>query len=336
MSPAEKPRVFIARPIFPEVIERLAEHAEVVCSKEDRCLEHSELERCVRGKGGLFAFLTDRVDAELMDAAGGLRVIANCAVGYDNIDVASATERGIQVSNTPGVLTDATADLAWALLLAVARKVVQADRHVREGAFHGWGPMDFLGADLAGTTLGILGMGRIGQATARRALGFSMRVLYTSASNRAVSLWGKARPEPDFDFGPHPVSLDTLLSEADFLSIHVPLTPATAGIIGRDELERMKSSAILINTSRGRVVDESALVRALRSGRIAGAGLDVYEAEPVLAQGLTELDNVVLLPHIGSASLGTRMKMAMTAANNIIEGLQGKRVPNLVNTDLYE
>jgi len=186
MCPAGRPRVFVTRPIFPEVIDRLAEHAEVTCPKEDRSLEPVELVRRVQGIDGLLCFVTDRVDAVVMDAAYGLRVIGNCAVGYDHIDLGAATERDIQVSNTPGVLTEATADLSWALLLAVARKVVPADRHVRDGAFHGWGPMDFMGADLSGATLGILGMGRIGQAVARRALGFGMRVLYKSASDRTV------------------------------------------------------------------------------------------------------------------------------------------------------
>ncbi len=334
MSSPTKPSVLVTRPIFSEVIDRLEEQARVVVQQEDRCLETRELIEHVRGVNALLSFVTDRVDAAVMDASPGLRVIGNCAVGYDNIDLAAATERGIQVSNTPGVLTEATADLAWALLLAAARGLVPADRDVREGAFHGWGPMDYLGQDLCGATLGILGMGRIGQAVARRALGFRMRVLYTTRSPWQGSLGSVSLPDPDFDPGPHRVPLDTLLRESDFLSIHVPMNPSTQRIIGREELAAMKPTAILINTSRGKVVDEGALVEALRERRIAGAGLDVYEDEPSLAPGLADLDNAVLLPHIGSASVGTRMKMAMTAAENIIQGLQGRRVPNLVNSDL--
>jgi lactate dehydrogenase-like 2-hydroxyacid dehydrogenase len=334
MPSPTKLSVLVTRPIFSQVVQRLEEHARVIVSEEDRCLETRELIERVRGMNALLSFVTDRVDAAVMDAAPGLRVIGNCAVGYDNIDLAAATERGIQVSNTPGVLTEATADLAWALLLAVARGLVPADRHVREGAFHGWGPMDFLGRDLCGTTLGILGMGRIGQAVARRAMGFRMRILYTTRSPWQGSLGSVSFPDSDFDPGPHPVPLDVLLRESDFLSIHVPLNPSTHRLIGRKELAMMKPSAVLINTSRGKVLDEGALVDVLRERKIAGAGLDVFEDEPALAPGLADLDNAVLLPHIGSASVGTRMKMAMTAAENIIQGLQGRRVPNLVNTDL--
>lgn len=330
----DRPAVLVTRPIFAEVVGRLAEGARVEVQAEDRCLDPEELRQRVRGVQGLLSFVTDRVDASVMDAAPGLRVIGNCAVGFDNVDLAAATERGIQVSNTPGVLTEATADLAWALLLAVARGVVPADRHVRQGRFHGWGPMDFLGQDLCGATLGILGMGRIGQAVARRAAGFRMRVLYTTRSPWTPGPGDAHAGGPGTDPAPRPVPLDDLLRESDVVSIHVPLTPATDGMIGRRELALMKPAAVLINTSRGRVVDEQALVDALRERRIGGAGLDVYEREPALAPGLAELDSVVLLPHIGSASVGTRRKMAMTAAENILRGLRGERVPNLVNTEL--
>jgi len=335
MSSSEKPMVLVTRRIFPEVIDRLEEHAHVIVPDEDRCLEPRELKERVRGVTGLLSFVTDRVDGEVMDAAAGLRVIGNGAVGYDNVDLAQATRRRIQVSNTPGVLTEATADLAWALLLAAARGLVPADRLVRQGKFHGWGPMDFLGLDLCGSTLGILGMGRIGQAVARRAMGFRMRILYTTRSDREIPLQGMTLPDPDLDLGPNRVPLNTLLEESDFLSVHVPLSPSTHRLLGRNELARMKPTAVLINTSRGKVVDEGALVEALREKRIAAAGLDVYENEPDLAAGLAELDQAVLLPHIGSASKGTRMKMAMTAAENIVQALLGNRVPNLVNTDLF-
>jgi len=334
MTAAEKPGVLVTRPIFPEVVERLSAGARVEVQPEDRCPGPEELRGLVRGMRGLLSFVTDRVDAPVMDAAPGLRVIGNCAVGFDNVDLAEATRRGIQVSNTPGVLTEATADLAWALLLAVARGVVPADRHVREGRFRGWGPMDFLGRDLCGETLGILGMGRIGQAVARRAAGFGMRVLFTTRSPWTGSPGFPRAAAPAPEPAPRAVPLDTLLRESDFLSVHVPLTPATVRMIGRRELALMKPTAVLINTSRGRVVDEQALVEALREGTIGGAGLDVYEREPELAPGLAELPNAVLLPHIGSASVGTRRKMAMTAAENILCGLRGERVPDLVNTDV--
>ncbi len=334
MGPQKKHNVLVTRPIFSRVIQRIAEHAHVSCPEQDRSLDPPELLERVRGADALLSFVTDRVDAALMDAADGLKVIGNCAVGYDNIDLAAATARGIQVSNTPGVLTEATADLAWALLLAVARGLLSADRIVRQGKFHGWGPMDYLGMDLCGSTLGILGMGRIGQAVARRAPGFGMRVLYTNLSGRDVSLKPWTLSGAEQDAGPSRVPLDTLLRESDVLSIHVPLSDTTNRLIGAEELARMKPTSVLINTARGKVVDETALVEALGNGTIAGAGLDVYQDEPALAPGLAKLDNTVLLPHIGSASVGTRMKMAMTAAENIIQGLQGRRVPNLVNTGL--
>jgi len=329
-----KPGVLVTRPIFPEVIARLAEHVRVCVQEEDRRLEPAALRERVRGMVGLLSFVTDRVDASVMDASPELRVIGNCAVGYDNIDLDAATARGIQVSNTPGVLTEATADLAWALILAVARKLVPADRHVRQGRFHGWGPMDFLGTDLCGATLGILGMGRIGRAVARRAVGFRMRILYTSRSPVEPLPADATLGGAGFGEGPERVPLDRLLRESDILTLHVPLSESTFHLIGRQELAAMKPASILINTSRGKVVDEAALVEALRDARMGGAGLDVYEDEPALAPGLCDLDNVVVLPHIGSATVGTRMKMAMTAAENIIQGVQGRRVPNRVNTGL--
>lgn len=335
MSSGKRPAILVTYPIFPEAVDRLRTIGDVSVPEERRNLTRKELMERIQAKHALLSLVTDRVDAEVMDAAGGsLRVIGNCAVGYDNIDLKAATQRGIQVSNTPGVLTEATADLAWALMLSVARRVVVGDRHVRKGAFHGWGIMDFLGQDLQGTTLGILGMGRIGQAVARRAMGFRMRVLYTTRSERTFSLWGKDGVPPDFDFSPHRVPLETLLQESDFLSIHVPSGASTHHIIGWEELVKMKPTAFLINTARGNIVEEDALVKALKEKQIAGAGLDVYEKEPALAQGLTDLDNVVLLPHIGSATHATRRRMAMTAVDNILAGLQGERVPNLVNTDV--
>jgi lactate dehydrogenase-like 2-hydroxyacid dehydrogenase len=237
-----------------------------------------------------------------------------------------ATERGIPVSNTPGVLTDATAELAWALLLALARHVVQADKFTRAGKFQAWGPMMFLGADVAGKTLGIIGAGRIGTAVALRSRGFGMRVLY----NDPVP-----NPVLEKELSARRVSLEELLRESDFVSVHVGLTPETGHLIGEKEMSLMKPSAYLINTSRGAVVDEKALVKALRSRKIGGAGLDVYEDESHLSRGLAELDNVVLLPHIGSATVATRTKMAMMAAENLLAMLKGERAPDCVNPEVY-
>lgn len=279
----------------------------------------------VRGCAGVLAMLSDRVDAELLDAAGpGLRVVANYAVGYDNADLAACAARGVWVSNTPDVLTDATADLAWALLLAAARRVVEADRLARSGRWTGWAPMQMLGAAVAGRTLGVVGAGRIGGAVARRSAGFGMRVLYCDE---------RPRPELERELGAERAELDALLERSDFVSLHVPLAPGTRGLIGARALARMKPGAILVNTSRGAVVDEAALVEALRAGRIGGAGLDVYADEPRLAPGLAALDNVVVLPHVGSATREARSRMAEVAAENLIAGVRGHRPPNCVNPE---
>jgi glyoxylate reductase len=287
-------------------------------------LPRDELLRAVRGRHGILCLLSDRIDAEVMDAAGPqLRGIANYAVGYDNVDVAEATRRRIPVSNTPGVLTETTADLAWSLLMSAARRIAESDRFVRSGKWQGWGPMQMLGVDVYGKTLGLVGAGRIGQAMARRAIGFDMRVLYHDVS----------RCEAIEKSGARMVTLDDLLRESDFVSLHVPLTLQTRHMIGRRELRMMKKTAVLVNTSRGAVVDETALVAALRDGVIFAAGLDVYEDEPRLKPGLAELDNVVLAPHIGSGSRETRQKMAEMAAENLAAMLQGKRPPNCVNPD---
>ena len=335
MRAERKPEVLVTRPIYPDAMEALRETARVTIPSEDRSLSREELLAAMPGKQGLVSLLVDRIDAPVMDAAGGsLRVIANYAVGFDNIDLAAATERGIQVGNTPDVLTQATADLTWALMLAVARGVVTADADVRRGGFHGWGPTDYLGYDVYGQTLGIVGMGRIGQAVARRAVGFGMRVLYVSRTDRTMEfrsgMGAVAGPVP----APARVSLDELLETADFISLHVPLTEATHRLIGREQIERMKTTAFLINTSRGKVIHEAALVTALREKRIAGAGLDVFEEEPALAEGLASLDNVVLLPHVGSATHATRRDMGQRVVDNVRCGLAGRRVPHLVNLDV--
>ena len=292
----------------------------------DAAIPRDGLLRAVRGRDGLVCLLTDRIDAAVMDAAGPqLRGIANYAVGCDNVDVAEATRRRIPVSNTPGVLTETTADLAWALMFAAARRIAESDRLVRGGRWRGWEPMQMLGVDVAGKTLGIVGAGRIGDAVARRAVGFRMRVLYHDEV---------ARPELEKACGARRAALDELLREADFVSVHVPLTAATRHLIGAREFGLMRETAVLVNTSRGPVVDEAALVEALRAGRIFAAGLDVYEKEPQLAPGLAELDNVVLAPHIGSASRETRARMAVMAATNLVAMLRGERPENCVNPEV--
>ncbi len=292
----------------------------------DRDLSRRELLARVKGVDGLLSMLTNAIDAELMDAAGpNLKVVANYAVGFNNIDVAEATQRGIAVGNTPGVLTETTADLAWALIMSAARRITEGDRFVRAGKFKGTHAMLMLGGDVHGKTLGVVGFGRIGQVVARRALGFNMKVIYHD-ERRATS--DERRLHVRY------VPLARLLKESDFISLNVPLTDKTKHLIQAKELRMMKKTAFLINTARGPVVEEQALVTALRKGTIAGAGLDVYENEPKLAAGLVKLDNVVLLPHIGSASLETRTKMALMAAGSIVAVLSGKRPENVVNPEV--
>jgi glyoxylate reductase len=280
-----------------------------------------------RHADGLLSLLTDRIDARLMDAAPRLRTISNMAVGYDNIDVAAATERGILVGNTPGVLSETTADFAFALLLATARRVVEADRYVREGRWKTWSSMILLGQDVHHATLGIIGCGRIGLEVAKRARGFDMKVLYHNRTRRTRA------DEKAFGLEYVP-DLSELLSRSDFVTIHAALTPQTHHLIGAHELARMKPTAILINTARGGVVDQKALYEALKSRRLLAAGLDVTEVEPILLDDpLLTLDNLVIAPHIGSASVATRTRMALMAAENLLAGLQGKTPPNCVNPE---
>ena len=286
-------------------------------------MDRQKLLERIAGQEGLLCTITDRIDAEVLDRAPALKVIANYGVGFEHIDVDAATRRGIPVTNTPGVLTETTADLAFALILATARRVVEGDQRVREGKFQYWAPLLFLGQEVSGKTLGIIGMGRIGQAVARRAAGFGMKLLYHSRTRLSPAEEQELRAS----FQP----LETLLREADFVTLHVPLTPHTRHLIGSRELELMKHSAYLINTARGPVVDEAALVAALRQGQIRGAGLDVYEKEPELCPGLADLENVVLLPHVGSATVETRTRMALMAAENLLAGLRGDPPPNCLN-----
>lgn len=322
-----KPRLFLTRRI-PEPGFTLAHKLfEVTGGEDDRPLDRRSLLRGVRGVEALLCLLTETIDAAVMDAAGSqLRVISNMAVGFDNIDVPAATERGILVTNTPGVLTDATADLAWTLILSVARRVIEGDRMVREGRFERWSPFMLLGRAVAGATLGVVGMGRIGQAVARRALGWDMHVIYVDRN-------GPLAPDriPEGAVWEYLPELDDLLRHADIVSLHVPLDPATHHLIGARELRLMRPGAFLVNTSRGPVVDEGALVEVLAEGHLGGAGLDVYENEPHLAPGLADLSNVVLLPHLGSATVETRGRMAELAVQNAIAAVRGEPVDNLVN-----
>ncbi|MBI2471262.1 MAG: D-glycerate dehydrogenase [Planctomycetes bacterium] len=315
---------FITRQIPEEGINILKKFCQTVeINPYDRPLTYDELLGKVKGRDAILTMLSDRIDERLISESNGLKVIANYAVGYDNVDIKAATAKGIVVTNTPGVLTDSTADMAWALLFAITRRIVEGDRLTRAGKFVGWAPMLLLGGDLVGKTLGIVGAGRIGTVMAMRSRGWCMNVLYTTHTNRNAVL--------EEMLGAKRVGLETLLRESDFISIHTPLTKKTRHLIGAKELSVMKRTAYLINTARGAVIDEAALVEALRNKQIAGAGLDVYEEEPKLKPGLTELDNVVLAPHLGSATIETRTKMAIMASENIVAVLNGQRPKNCVN-----
>lgn len=319
-------RVFITR-LIPEPGPSLvaASADDVEQNPLDASLSKEDLCAAVAGKDAVLCLLTDSIDKQVLEAAEGCKVFANMAVGYNNIDVAEATRRGILVTNTPGVLTDCTADLTWALILGVARRVAEGDREMRAGRFPGWGPLYMLGGDVTGATLGLVGPGRIAAAVARRAVGFGMKILY----------FGR-RPSPEIEaLGGRSVPFDSLISESDFVSVHVPFSSETRHMIDAQVLERMKPTAYLINTSRGPVVDEASLVSALRSGRIAGAGLDVYEDEPRMAAGLGELPNTVLLPHLGSATIATRAAMSRIAAENLVAVLKGRKPANLVNPEAW-
>ena len=275
---------------------------------------------------GMVSLLSERIDGELLEAAPLLKVVSNYAVGYNNVDVAAATERGVMVTNTPDVVTDATADLTWAILMAIARDVVVTDRYTKSGEWKQWRPEAFIAADITGATLGIVGMGRIGQAMAKRAAGFDMRVMYNNNS--------RVPTDVEQRLGVEFVDMDTLLRDADFVTLHVPLSDATYHLVDEGALSKMKSSAYLVNASRGPIVDERALVRALQRQRIAGAALDVYENEPQLAEGLSALNNVILIPHLGANSRRTRERMAAMTLENVTAALSGGVPPNLVNPEV--
>ncbi len=308
------------------LIEGLQKRFAVIVNEGEGYMSRSALLEAVHDVDGIVSLLNERIDADLMDAAPQLKVVANYAVGYNNIDVPAANERGIMVTNTPDVVTDATADLAWTLLMAIARELVVVDRFMRSGRWKEWHPEDFIAADITGTTLGIVGLGRIGRAVARRASGFDMRVLYTDARRADKALEDAC--------GATFVDMGELLRESDFVTLHVPLDKTTFHMIDREALRRMKSTAYLVNVSRGAVVDEAALVQALRAGEIAGAALDVYENEPRLAEGLAELDNVILIPHLGANSRRTRDRMARMTVDNVVAALCGEVPPNLVNPEV--
>lgn len=318
-------KVFVTRRIPEDGLVLLRKHADVTVWEGELPPPRDVILDKVRDIDGLLCLLTDKIDKEVLDAAGKLKAIGNYAVGFDNIDIVEATKRGIAVTNTPGVLTETTADLAFSLMMAAARNIVTGDRYVRNGLWQTWGPLLFLGTDIHESTIGIIGMGRIGQSMAKRAFGFGMRILYHSRA--PVEEVGKL-------YGAQHVSLDQLLQESDFVSVHVPYTPKTEKLIGARELNIMKKEAILINTARGPIIDELALVEALQKGVIAGAGLDVFHTEPINKDHpLCRLDNAVIVPHIGSASFRTRTKMATMAASGIIHVLTGRKPDNIVNPE---
>ena len=318
--------ILITRSVFKEAVDILEkEHHIIDINDSDRILPAQELVKRAHGKAGLICLLNDRIDSAVMDELPSLKVISNIAVGYDNIDITAATQRGIMVTNTPGVLTETTADLAFALLLGAARRIPEADQYTRAGKFKNWQLMQVhMGVDVYEKTLGIVGMGAIGQAVAKRARkGFDMRIVYYSLSRKE-----KAEKEYGAEF----VEFDDLLSKSDFISIHVPLTAKTKHMFSTREFKKMKHTAILINTARGPVVDEAALVEAIKGGLIRGVALDVFEEEPSVHPELIKMEeNLVLVPHIGSASIETRLRMAKMAAMNMVEGLKGNQPPNLVN-----
>jgi gluconate 2-dehydrogenase len=321
-----KPKILVTRATFDEVITRLRERYEVEDNQQDdHTYSGEELRRLAADKDGLLATGADRIDASLLDACPNLRAVCNVAVGFNNLDIAALSERGILASNTPGVLDDTTADMTWALLLAAARRLTESERWMRAGNWKGWTNEQFLGQDVHHATLGVIGMGRIGQAVARRARGFDMRVLYCNRNRVA--------PEIERDTNATYASMDALLAESDFVSLNLPYTAASHHLIGARELALMKPNAILVNAARGGIIDEDALAAALRERRIAGAGLDVFEGEPSVNPALYELDNVAMAPHIGSATRATRLKMNHLAADNLDAILAGELPPNLLNPE---
>src|SRR5580693_2754888 len=322
-----KPRVMATQPLFPGAQQILSASCEVEYWTQPERISKDELFRRVSDKEGLVCLLTEKVNEDLLRAAPKLRIAANVAVGFDNIDVPACSKRGVVATNTPGVLDETTADFAWALLMAVARRLGEGEQLARSGNWKGWDLDQLVGTDVWGKTLGLVGFGRIGRAVARRAQGFQMKVLYTDAIRAPLDVEKELNAEYR--------DMDTLLAQSDFISVHVPLLPDTRGLFDGAKFSRMKPTAFLINTSRGPVVDEAALVHALESGKLAGAALDVYENEPFILPGLKR-PNVVMAPHIASASIETRTKMACMAAENVVALFKGQRPPNMLNPDVLK
>ncbi|RAL25730.1 2-hydroxyacid dehydrogenase [Thermoflavimicrobium daqui] len=323
-----KKQVVLTRRLQDECMKELEKHFQLIVVSEDQVPKREDLLAHLQGKEALVCTVTEMIDQELIEACPDLRIISNYGVGFNNIDVSATNRRGILVTNTPDVLTDATADMTWALILAVARRVVEGDSLVRQGQWNGWSPTFMLGGDVTGKTLGIIGMGRIGQAVAKRALGFQMKVLYYSRTRLPSHL--------EKELNVVYCELDQLLRQADFVSIHTPYSSLTHHLIGEKQLMEMKPTAYLINTARGAVVDELALIKALKEKQIAGAGLDVFEHEPYVPQSLCDMDQVVLAPHLGSATRDSRIKMGEIVVQNLIAYFQGKKPPCLVNQEIWK
>lgn len=323
---AVRPKVLVSRKVFDEALNLLGKHFDVESNPRDLALTPVQLAKKLQGKAGAVVLITDLIDERLLSQCPDLKIVCNVAVGFNNIDVKACTRRGVMATNTPGVLDDTTADFTWTLLLATARRVVEADKFLRSGKWTGWGLMHFTGHDVHHKTLGIIGLGRIGKGVARRAKGFDMRVIYTDVQ--------RADEATEREYGVMHVDKRTLLRESDFVSLHIPLSAETTHSMSQAEFALMKKTAILINAARGPLVDEKALVKALKEGKIAGAGLDVYEREPKCERALIGMKNVVLAPHIASSSVETRTRMALMAAGNCVAGLTGQRPPNLINPEV--
>lgn len=325
----KKPKVLLTRLLPQPGINLLKKYFELKINPEDNIMSKEKIIEKIKDKHGLICLLTDKIDAEIMDAGRKLKTIANYAVGFNNIDIDEATKRNIPVTNTPGVLTETTADLVFALILSTARRIVEADRFLRGGKFKGWAPTLLLGNDVYNKTLGIIGFGRIGRAVAQRAKGFHMKIIYYEPARLSHDIEKKYSAEYK--------SFDDLLKESDFITIHTPLVESTHHLISEKEFSLMKKTAYLINTARGPIVDEKALVEALKKKKIAGCALDVFEREPDVEKELITIPNTILVPHIGSASIETRTKMALIVAENVIAVLVNKtRPPNIVNPEIYK
>jgi lactate dehydrogenase-like 2-hydroxyacid dehydrogenase len=323
-----KPRVLVTQRISDESLATLAARFEVESNQKDAAVSPAQLLRRIKDKDAAITLITDVISDQLLATSTRLKIVSNVAVGYNNFDVTAATRRGVMLTNTPGAMDDTTADFAWCLILATARRLTEADRLVRSGKWTRWRFMEFLGHDVYGKTIGICGFGRIGRGVARRAMGFNMKVLYTSRT--------RATDAVEQEFRASYVDKHTLLRESDVVTLHLPLFAKTRHYIGATELALMKKTAILVNTARGPVVDEKALVQALKTRQLAGAGLDVYVNEPKLAPGLAKLPNTVLAPHMASASIETRLRMSNMAVANCIAGLTGQRPPNILNPDVLK